>query len=334
MFRRLAVAALIVFFVSCSVFAETSQNQRNGIFSRYEVVDDFGNPTRKWYLETAMQCGSYKDQDAQNGKLNWKCSFKDDGVCFYLYRDGKDQDISLYEEYTVKIYGQNGEQESFTGTVVKSPSSHSNGIRISRKSVGSFDRNGSVSIVITTANCTYELGTMETEGIGSFYYYGRGPAGGWIFYDCDADNESGNADGLISSECGWRYLEAAPEDLPGKYLWGTDGPAGTGTAIGSGKENTAKISESRNGEVSAAKACLDYSVNGYDDWFLPSKDELGFLYRNLAKYGIGSFDSSDSYWSSSEDNDNFAWGQNVNIGYLGYSYRGYYYFFVRPVRAF
>ena len=40
-----------------------------------------------------------------------------------------------------------------------------------------------------------------------------GPAGGIIFYDNDADNESGNTDGLISDTAGWRYLEAAPGDL-------------------------------------------------------------------------------------------------------------------------
>ena len=40
-----------------------------------------------------------------------------------------------------------------------------------------------------------------------------GPSGGYVFYDCDADNDTGNADGLKSSECGWRYLEAAPADL-------------------------------------------------------------------------------------------------------------------------
>lgn len=45
-----------------------------------------------------------------------------------------------------------------------------------------------------------------------------GPAGGYVFYDCDADNDSSINDGrgednLMSSECGWRYLEAAPADL-------------------------------------------------------------------------------------------------------------------------
>lgn len=46
----------------------------------------------------------------------------------------------------------------------------------------------------------------------------RGPSGGYVFYDCDADNDSSVNDGrgkdnLMSSECGWRYLEAAPADL-------------------------------------------------------------------------------------------------------------------------
>ncbi len=44
-----------------------------------------------------------------------------------------------------------------------------------------------------------------------------GPAGGIIFYDNDADNETGNADGLDSSIEGWRFLEAAPGDLFQRY---------------------------------------------------------------------------------------------------------------------
>ncbi|MBR2281558.1 MAG: hypothetical protein IJ863_02930, partial [Spirochaetales bacterium] len=46
------------------------------------------------------------------------------------------------------------------------------------------------------------------EGIGSY-----GPAGGRVFYDCDADNTEEDPDGednLKSDVCGWRYLEAAP----------------------------------------------------------------------------------------------------------------------------
>jgi hypothetical protein len=42
---------------------------------------------------------------------------------------------------------------------------------------------------------------------------GTGQAGGIIIYDCDADNDSGNSDGLTSSSTGWRYLEAAPGNI-------------------------------------------------------------------------------------------------------------------------
>lgn len=46
------------------------------------------------------------------------------------------------------------------------------------------------------------------------YFVGsEGQAGGIIFYDCDADNNLGNSDGLISDDIDWRFLEAAPGDL-------------------------------------------------------------------------------------------------------------------------
>ena len=38
----------------------------------------------------------------------------------------------------------------------------------------------------------------------------KGPTGGLIFYDVDADNDDFDNDGLASWECGYRYLEAAP----------------------------------------------------------------------------------------------------------------------------
>ncbi len=142
-------------------------------------------------------------------------------------------------------------------------------------------------------------GCSEKYSIGS-----KRPAGGYVFYDCDADNELGNADGLISTECGWRYLEAAPADLRVEYMFGyyiENGwvlSVGTDTAIGSGKTNTDALSSvmgetayhgkrRTDKEVHAAKACADYLFNDYEDWFLPSEDELEFMYINLHRNGIG-----------------------------------------------
>lgn len=191
------------------------------------------------------------------------------------------------------------------------------------------------------------------EHLGMYTVGMIGPAGGYIFYDCDADNDSGNADGLISAECGWRYLEAAPNDLGRKYCFGFKSDhsyIGTNTAIGTGKANTEVIvnavETSYEGEKGipraryAAKACADYSIEVegvvYDDWFLPSKDELNMMHVYLHKNGLGSFSFGfDSYLSSSEESDSSAWRQLFYSGYQGSENdnRSVTYL-VRPVRAF
>lgn len=133
----------------------------------------------------------------------------------------------------------------------------------------------------------------------------RGPAGGYIFYD------KGNSDG------GWRYLEAAKENLPvtdwrsGDYV-----PTGASdTAIGTGKANTIKIIRVQGQGTYAASACVAYSGGGFSDWFLPSKDELDALYKNLGKKGIGGFDSG-LYWSSSDDTTyQYAWTEDFGSGF-------------------
>jgi len=56
----------------------------------------------------------------------------------------------------------------------------------------------------------------------------------------------------------------------------------------------------------AAKICYDLVLNGYDDWFLPSKDELNLMYEQ--KGVIGGFAGA-YYWSSSEYFLNYAWSQ-------------------------
>jgi hypothetical protein len=76
--------------------------------------------------------------------------------------------------------------------------------------------------------------------------------------------------------------------------------------------------------------CADLVLNGYSDWYLPSKDELLKLYFN--KSSIGGF-STGVYWSSSEGAANNAWNIIFGSGLTNFSnkdYPGY----VRAVRAF
>ena len=53
------------------------------------------------------------------------------------------------------------------------------------------------------------------------------------------------------------------------------------------------------------------SVNGVRGWFLPSRDELAFLYRNLKAKGAGDFRDGGvadnfTYWASSQDTADMA----------------------------
>jgi hypothetical protein len=135
-----------------------------------------------------------------------------------------------------------------------------------------------------------------------------GPAGGWIFYDKGSFSD------------GWRYLEAAPRDIDGEIVWGllSKTVSATGTAVGSGKRNTQLILEAlgREGETGkAAQLCAAFEEGGFKDWFLPSKDELDLMYKNLKSRGLGSFNSSFGwYWSSSERNSLLAWEQMFSDG--------------------
>ncbi len=117
-----------------------------------------------------------------------------------------------------------------------------------------------------------------------------------------------------------------PEDAPGydTYL-------PTGTAIGTGRANT-QIVIAACGADTAAGLAASYRGGGEDDWFLPSRDELGELYRQRKEVG-GLAD--DFFWSSSQLDDDayYAWFQYFDGGNQDYDDEDFDYR-VRPVRAF
>ena len=98
----------------------------------------------------------------------------------------------------------------------------------------------------------------------------------------------------------------------------------TGTAIGTGLSNTNTIITIQGAGSYAAKICADYTVTvgqvTYDDWYLPSKDELNKMYANIGigiparassdpMYNIGGFtiNHPTAYFSSSETGAGNAW---------------------------
>jgi hypothetical protein len=161
-----------------------------------------------------------------------------------------------------------------------------------------------LSVVLGLAGCG---GSPITPPI-TYTIGDTGPAGGWIFYDKG------------SSSDGWRYLEAAPSDQSaGDALWGCYGtlvPGADGTALGTGEQNTIDIEAGCITAGTAANICANLSLGGYDDWFLPSIDELDLMYTNLYLEGVGGFTADDDYWSSSQVNANYAWNLDFRNGFL------------------
>src|SRR5262249_27276155 len=68
---------------------------------------------------------------------------------------------------------------------------------------------------------------------------------------------------------------------------------------------TADILASCDDGSAAAALCANLSINGVRGWFLPSRDELALMHRNLRAAGVGNFvadGASDnvSYWTSTQ----------------------------------
>ena len=192
---------------------------------------------------------------------------------------------------------------------------------------------------------------------GQYQLGDTGPAGGLIFYIDVADDHPD-----------WTYLESAPsgwsttaEDSGLAWLTERTDVAADGTddfetsgALGAGKENTEDILALPNGSYPAADEADNYSVTVdgtiYDDWFLPSPNELDEMYQALHLQGQGGFSETENtssddevmYWSSWVDGGiifsvNFVLPESIRgnnfyqwtIGWLGEQT-----FYVRPARRF
>jgi len=169
---------------------------------------------------------------------------------------------------------------------------------------------GSASEALLDRTSSRQTGAASS-GAASHRIGDRGPAGGIVFYD----------KGEFSD--GWRYLEAAPANTEFRtQWWGSEYRFSwigeQGYEIGDGKWNTRNISgfihrDYWSSSNIAAVKCAALNYNGFNDWFLPSKDELNLMFINLHQRGLGGFrtiadDGLDILYCSSSRG-------NIDIGY-------------------
>jgi hypothetical protein len=151
-----------------------------------------------------------------------------------------------------------------------------------------------------------------------------GPAGGYIFYDKGNNNN------------GWRYLEAGPSDIEFRAVWTVRNTMvdNTQTTIGSGKRNTQLAVEKfkqTTGEWDTAAQKVDELVfNRFNDWFIPSRDELDQMYGNLKRKNLGDF-KNETYMASTNGNSSSISTQSFSNGSMGTGWSTNLWY-VRPIR--
>ncbi len=176
------------------------------------------------------------------------------------------------------------------------------------------------AVLITAQEKTGGVLTTKIYQIGE-----KGPSEGIVFYDKGSFSD------------GWRYMEIASKDVSYNAGWfnARSVAAVTSPSIGSGKANTRAIVKILGPGQYAAALCDDLVLGGYDDWFLPSKDELNLVFMNLARTGQYIFKGS-RYWSSSqlESNSDRTWIQYFDSDGMFFYGDKKVTCFVRPVRSF
>jgi hypothetical protein len=167
-------------------------------------------------------------------------------------------------------------------------------------------------VVSTTSPCGLAIGQTYQGGI--------------IFY-----LDASGCHGLISAPTN---QSAGAQWYNGTYL----DTRAYGSGLFEGKYNTQMINWNQGGATSAAAICGNLSLGGYDDWYLPSIEELNKMYQNIGQgnaLGLGNVGgfASDYYWSSTELDNSNAWRQGFGYGYSTYNFKTNSYY-VRAVRAF
>jgi hypothetical protein len=114
---------------------------------------------------------------------------------------------------------------------------------------------------------------------------------------------------------GIKNLIARTADNSTGALWsqtfGTAVPNPKATSNTNGRSNTLAAYTQNTTATSAIQICYELNQGGYQDWYLPAKDELNCLFLN--KVAIGGF-ASGNYWSSTEIDASNAWGQGFSDG--------------------
>lgn len=152
---------------------------------------------------------------------------------------------------------------------------------------------------------------LYNKGIQLDSIYGKMYEGGIIFYLNLTDGSgmvAAETDQSDNAEWGCPSTNLKTMNDVSSYPPKNNTDTITNARIGDGKRNTDLIVNECHDNFFAAKICKDLNLNGYNDWFLPSRGELFEMFKNLKGSGVGNFNKDFYfYWSSTEHSNFDAW---------------------------
>lgn len=115
---------------------------------------------------------------------------------------------------------------------------------------------------------------------------------------------------IFNYEQGMLFILCPRQPWLDNYVsWGCNNkniPGATGQSIGDGKKNTVEILKSCHDSTSASFVSDTMSINGFNDWYVPSIGELERMYNTIF-YSISHGYKEGWYWSSTQNDNTSAW---------------------------
>jgi hypothetical protein len=135
---------------------------------------------------------------------------------------------------------------------------------------------------------------------------------------------------------GTSYMYVAPKSTEVIRTWGSNGTFRNTISTTNGVANTTTLFGFGSAAHPAAYYAKALSTGGYNTWYLPAKNELNTCWTNNLAIPFATSNAfvASFYWSSTENDQNFAWFQNFyNGGQYNSNYgKGNTYTSVRAVR--
>ena len=125
---------------------------------------------------------------------------------------------------------------------------------------------------------------------------------------------------VLGSFSDGQKMYVAPKSTETTLSWGANIATIRGTTyVNHGLSNTNTLAGFGQTAHPAAYYCKNLTTGGYNTWYLPAKNELNTLYSNKSKTPFVTANSFaavtyPNYWSSTENNGNYAWYQNLSNG--------------------